>query len=180
MIVGVYAAFYVFPSCKLWKQVDSQNYLLRQRRCRVWGLAVLNTGGESWPELNTCFHEMLDSMQSNFQFPMREVFEKKAQEKPKEGRHTKLVDFSKKVFSGNPNIFVDCSTSLKKHIHAADVCTCITPGHPVYSTELKRYLTGKDFLMCQGLWPSCWSATGFKELVSNPRFAQDLAGNSFS
>ena len=172
--------FYVFPSCQVWKKVDSQHYGLRQRRCRVWGLAVLNTGGGSKSDLNDRFDFLLHSMQSNFQFPMSEVFQKKTHEKPKEGRHDQLVKFSRNLFAGNPNVFVDCSTSLKNHIHAADVCTCITPGHPVYSTELKRYLTGRDFLMCQGLWPSCWSSDVFQWLVSDPKFAQDIAGNSFS
>lgn len=121
-------------------------------------------------------------MQSNFQYPLRKNFPQQHKEPPLNGKHSRLVEMALDDAINTSNIFVDCSTSVNKQylIYAHGAVPCVTPKHPYYSCSLERYLTGTDLLACQGLWPSCFSEDGYKALMADERFAQDLSGNSFS
>ena len=163
-----------------WKVVDSQKYALPQRRNRVWGVACLATGEESLKHIGNMFSECLESMKSNFQFPERKNFPPKPQCDPQDGRHAQLVEKAKEASFRLENLFVDTHGSLKRSVYAAGAVPCLTPDHSVYAVGLKRYLDAEDMLNCQGLWRSTWSASGYKQLMRDPAFAQSLAGNSFS
>ena len=118
-------------------------------------------------------------MQSTFQFDDADNFQKLPQEAPKEGRHAKLVAEAL-ALEGASNVFVDCSTSIGRNMKATSVCPCVTPTHPVYAAHLGRYLGASDFLQCQGMWPSTFEPGVREQLLAEPAFAQDLAGNGFS
>lgn len=132
-------------------------------------------------DVETDFLECLQSMHSNVQFPMSQVFEQDLpKEKPKQGREQCLVEKAKEAREGIKNVFVDTNSSLHRLTHAAHVCPCITPTHSIYSTALERYLTTQDLMHCQGFWPSCMDPKTYQAMQDNRKKGQDLVGNSFS
>ena len=87
--------------------------------------------------------------------------------------------------SGSDNVFFDASTSVSRSESqiecALDVATCVRPTHGIYSVRLGRYLHAEELLACQGIWRvdsenmQVWDA-----MVKREKFAQNMAGNSFS
>lgn len=61
--------------------MDSQKYLLRQRRNRVWGCAQINTGIDV-REYETSFRRIMTSLQTDLKFPMDRVFDSDLREVP--------------------------------------------------------------------------------------------------
>ncbi|CAK9054369.1 Malate dehydrogenase 2 [Durusdinium trenchii] len=161
--------------------LDSRDFLLPQRRNRVWGLASVMSGSFHGQNAGEEFTECLKSMHSNFRFPSAELWQQGLPtDKLKTAREERLVQMAKEAFPGSTDLFVDCASSLNRPTHAAYAVPCITPTHPIYSVELERYLTARDLLMAQGFWPTCFSPTSYQFLLDNPDLAQDLAGNAFS
>lgn len=156
-----------------------QLFLLPQRRNRVWGLAAV-AGTSEVDKMEDNFSRALDDMSTRVKLPAEEIFEKGLpQVDPPEGRQAQLVERAKNVF-GSDDIFVDTSTSLKRLYAKVGGAPCITPEHPIYSTKLKRFLTPAEFLSAQGLFKSCFKDSVWQQMVTVPKFGQDLAGNSFS
>ena len=54
--------------------LDSQNFLVRHRRNRVYGAAIVNTGTQSEEVYQKVFCETLQSLQTHCQFSMSETF----------------------------------------------------------------------------------------------------------
>ena len=58
---------------EVWTVLDSQKFLVRQRRNRVWGCAQLNVGIDKGIYADT-FHRVLASLQSDVHFTMEASF----------------------------------------------------------------------------------------------------------
>lgn len=127
------------------------------------------------------YKEAVSSLQSNFQFGHAMNFDTTLPEElPKSEHHAKLIDLAKAHYMSD-DVFVDCSTTNQYKTHAESVVPCITPGHPFYSTALKRYLGPEDFMQAQGLWRSCFAPEVYEHIMSSSKkLAQNIAGNSFS
>eukprot|EP00435_Cladocopium_sp_Y103_P047719 s1634_g14.t1 len=95
-------------------------------------------------------------------------------------RHEKLVKIAQKAFPGKQNLFIDCASSLWRPTHSDEVCPCLTPEHPIYSTLLKRYLGPADHLNLQGIFETAISKETYNSLMDDPKLCQDLCGNSFT
>ncbi len=54
--------------------LDSQNFLVRQRRNRVYGAAIVNTGTQAEDDYQKLFSATLQSLQTHCQFSMSETF----------------------------------------------------------------------------------------------------------
>ena len=161
---------------QVWQVVDTQNYLLPQRRNRVYGLAFLlagDTEGEVWQE----YAQALQSLRSNWQFPTSQIFEKLSPQIAK-GRHKELIAMAQARSPCSNSLYVDCASSKERLTYGDSILPCITPTHPIFSTLLQRYLGKRDFLNCQGLWESCFSPEAYRHLLAMD--SQDVAGNSFS
>lgn len=157
--------------------LDSQEFLLPQRRNRVWGLALLNTG-EYDQTFGQKYKDCLASLRSTFQFPLAVNFDEDSpMQHPKAGRHETLVKDAKQSETGD-DIYVDCSSSLERCAKAARVLPCVTPSHPVYSTKLQRYMNNRDFMQAQGWWETCFCDDVYAQMLQ--KLGQDLAGNGFS
>ncbi|CAK9049402.1 Malate dehydrogenase 2 [Durusdinium trenchii] len=102
--------------------LDSQNFLVPQRRNRVYGIATLISGESKREEIKTNFIDCVKSMQTNFHFPAQTIFAALPEEPPKRGRHAKLVEMAQEQLPGKKNIFVDCSASLTRVTHCEDAC----------------------------------------------------------
>ena len=85
-----------------------------------------------------------------------------------------------KDFAGN-NVFVDMSTSKSRRVESAvEVTTCVTPSHPIYSTQLCRYLKPVEFLAAQAVFRcDAGNKDAFDSLVKSGK-AQDYAGNGMT
>lgn len=57
-----------------WSVLDSQSFLVRHRRNRVWGAAVLNNGKQSQEDFEKTFKSCLNAMKTQCQFSMEETF----------------------------------------------------------------------------------------------------------
>ena len=158
--------------------LDSQDFLLPQRRQRVWGIASIITGHQSQKEIQDEYKLLLASMRSNMQFPMELNFPHAPTQALQAGRHTKLMQKAQVARPTSKNLFIDCSASLKRTTFADGVCPCVTPTHAIYSQRLERYLGPQDFLNAQGLWRSCFNSHVYDTMLETS--AQELAGNSFS
>ena len=171
---------YVFQYSKL----DTQNYLLLQRRNRVYGLGDLDDGQD--PNLlKKKMAATLADMSSNQRFSFESVFDASlpkivlrgnAEEKVRQALELSLLA------NHSQNIFVDTSTSAaRKPEVGMGVLTCVRPSHPVYSVKLGRYITASEFLKCQGIWKEDFgNPSAMDALLDSPAKGQDLAGNAFS
>eukprot|EP00435_Cladocopium_sp_Y103_P036512 s2993_g9.t1 len=162
---------------QVWTILDSQYYLLPQRRNRVWGLAFLITGQSTAESVEKRYKQTLMSLRSNFQFPMSKMFLKSEEEPPSNPRLKKLVEIAKTKYPYSQNVFIDASSSLEWQMMGDGVIPCLAPSHDVYSTGLRRYLQAEDVLNAQGLFRSCFNKEAYAALKEQ---AQEIAGNSFS
>lgn len=165
-----------------WRVLDTKNYCLPQRRNRVWGIATVTQGGggSTGAEVFEKYKDCLEAMKTNFQYDLELIFPPRPTEKPKPGRHTFLVEKAKSEGFQLTDLFIDCQGSRTRNVYCQGAVPCITRNHPVYFLLQERYLSGIDFMRAQGLWESVWKADVFSELKRDDKFAQDLAGNSFS
>lgn len=172
---------YVFQHSK----VDSQNYLLLQRRNRVYGLGDLDCGQSSGDLAKRLLTTMLDLASESNSFAFDDVFDSSlpkcalrgnALDKVNQAVERSLID------NKSQNLFVDTSTSADRDAEVAvGVCTCIRPSHPIYSVKLGRYVTVGELFNCQGLWKEDFRRPeAIDRLLQLPAKAQDLCGNAFS
>ena len=158
------------------------NYCLPQRRNRVWAIASVITRREKKSEIAETYQSCVESMKSNFQFPLDLNFPGHGQkaERPKKGRHEWHVEKALAQGFSRQDIFVDCNGSKKRPCVCFGGAPCITPSHPIWSVELSRYLGAVDLLNAQGLWESAYPPEAYAAMKEDPKFASSLAGNSFS
>lgn len=168
-------------SIEAYSILDSRNYLLPQRRTRVWGVASLIVGNNAPEPMSAEYQSCLEQLRSNVHFPLTMNFVDQRQEKFRSDRHEKLVNMALEASCGADDIFVDVAGSTKRRPpFAHGVAPCVTRSHDIYAVPLGRYLCAQDFLHCQGLWKDHFGSTTWKQLLQDERFCQDLAGNSFS
>ena len=163
---------------KVYDTLDSQDFLLPQRRHRVWGIASVITGKDTLEDLEQRYKLCLASMRSNAQLPMELNFPPAPKQPIQAGRQQKLLAKAKELRPTSKNLFLDCSSSLKRIAFADGVCPCITPTHPIYSQAMERYLNSQDILNGQGLWRSCYNDAVYDQMLE--KCAESLSGNSFS
>lgn len=60
---------------KAWKLLDAQNFLVRQRRNRIYGLAMASTGSQSLSQHQNAFQGAIHNLQSHCHFEMEECFD---------------------------------------------------------------------------------------------------------
>eukprot|EP00438_Fugacium_kawagutii_P025513 Skav224451 [mRNA] locus=scaffold3438:3800:13300:+ [translate_table: standard] len=161
----------------VWDVLDAQNYLLPQRRNRVWGLAFVLGGHEDVADVKQYFHDNLKSLRSNFKFPSDKIFLNLPKEKPRNA-HIDAIERGKVSKPYSQNLFVDCASSKKWNVVGDEGLPCVTPSHKIWSTQLCRYLTKEDLLNCQGLFKSCFNVHAYNAILAMD--AQDLAGNAFA
>jgi site-specific DNA-cytosine methylase len=171
----------------LWEvgRTDARDFLLRQRRNRVYGTADLNSG-QSEQVYQARMAATMNSMKSDINFPFDAVFNTALScEKPRLRREQLKVEEAVRkgmMDSGCSNMFVDTSTSESRMAECVqDVLPCIRPTHPIYSQKLCRYVTVEEMWKCQGLWTSDFdNPSAVTHMLSIPKQAQDLCGNAFA
>lgn len=171
---------YVFQYSKL----DAQDYLLTQRRTRVYGLGDLDSGQDQ-AKLNEEMASTLHDMSSDKRFAFNQVFQndlptctlrKNALGKVQEAITKCMLN------SESQNIFIDTSTSKDRNVEMGyGVSTCVRPSHPIFSVQLQRYITVSEMFKCQGIFKEdLENPTVLTNILQKPGPAQDLTGNAFA
>ena len=171
---------YVFQFSKL----DAQNYLLNQRRTRVYGTGDLDEG-QNADSFRESMRATLSSLSSDIRFPFETVFDENLPKISLRGNAYNKVQEAIEKFalqSQSNNIFVDTSTSKDRQAECAvSITTCIRPSHPIWSVRLSRFVTTEEMFRCQGLWKDDFSfPQAISDVLADPTGAQDLAGNAFA
>lgn len=169
-------------------KVDTQNYLLRQRRQRIWGTADVSRGQDS-DEYGKLVRGTMKSLESTVHFPFEETFDLSLPPNPaflrtdrSKERITRAVESRKSKNLPHTNLFVDCASSASWGTEKAhEISTCLRPTHHVWSTRMERPITVGEMWNCQGLFKSCFpNQQAVERILHRPKEAQDLCGNSFS
>ena len=136
-------------------KIDAQDYLLPQRRNRVYALADINAGqcSQSFAQK---MKATMESMASDVLLPFDSVFDTTLPHQQLEGRqYDKLQEaLEKACLQANcQNVFVDTSTSSTRECESAtNVLTCVRPTHKIYSHQLQRFVTIQEMWAAQGLF----------------------------
>ena len=174
--------------CFEWCRLDSQEYLLRQRRNRVWATADVSRGQDS-AEYGKLMLKTVRSLATENLFPFEETFDMSRPAQPNflktplaKGRISTVVEKARSQGKPDTNLFIDCATSSTWGGESAhDVTPCIRPSHAVWSTKLERPVHVDEMFRCQGLFESAFPCKeAFRAILQEPKQAQDLCGNSFS
>lgn len=139
-----------------WSKLDAQEYLLLQRRNRIYGLGDLDEGQNS-ETFSATMQKSLSSMASGVSFGFDQIFDKNL---PKCTLKGNALDRMKEAIqkyqyqeSESSNLFIDTATSSQREAEAAvGVATCVKPSHSIYSTHLERFLTVQELFHCQGIF----------------------------
>ena len=168
---------YLFQWCKL----NAQDYLLPQRRNRIYGFADLDEG-QNFDSFAKNMYSTCQSMTSDRLFNFQDVFDQKLPSCVLHGNALENVQRAlDKHASESTNIFVDTSTSQQFLECAVDTATCVRPSHPIFSVQLNRYLTVEELFRCQGIWKDDFeNPEAIERVLKQPAKAQDLCGNAFA
>lgn len=168
---------YLFQWCKL----DAQDYLLPQRRNRIYGFGDLDEG-QDYDSFAKNMYSTCQSMTSDRLFNFTDIFEQNLPSCVLHGNALENVQRAiDKHASESTNIFVDTSTSARFLECSVESTTCIRPSHPIFSVQLNRYLTVEELFRCQGIWPVDFeNPEAFQRVLKHPAKAQDLCGNAFA
>lgn len=160
--------------------VNSAFYLVRQRRNRVWGCASMQQE-KSDTQWKTSWASTFVEMGSNLNFAFEDVFEEGLPlEKvfnPNQSEAVQRALQNAGVSGKGQNLFVDVTSSEKRCESNVAMLPCVNPKHPVYSTQLERFVKPKEFLSCQAIWARDFPVPQAVEAVSRTPLGQDLAGH---
>ena len=171
---------YVFE----YQRVDSQKYLVRQRRNRVWGSANLRNSATQ-DEYHVAMKTTMDMLASEHHFDFSKCFEEGLPIgiPANKGFELNLVNALQRaeLIGQDPSdLFLDCSTSKSRSERpemAFGVSTCVRPTHKIYTHKYRRCLTPKEHWRCQGLFEGDFAAPdAVKEVLNQITLARDLAG----
>lgn len=167
-------------------KVDTQDYLLPQRRNRIYATADCSNGQDA-SEYNKRMQETMDTLSSDFHIAFEHIFDQTlpAAQLSTERQNDKLQEALEQACLkfNSQNIFVDVSSSKSRQAeYAHGVLTCVRPSHGIFSQKLGRWVTIEEMWKAQGLFRCNFdNPAAVDEMIAGPRDkAQDLAGNAFS
>ena len=170
-----------------YSKVDSQRFLLPQRRNRVFGISA---------SLGTLTQEEIKAEEKQW----KKVFARLGQSPHRFSLTDIVEDMSLPATTLRPldaqNLAAAKANVKRKGQNASEIClhigssedrvefcvgssTCIRPTHDVYYAKLKRVFTGQELLRMQGLFMNDFSVP---EAIGSmdQQLARDFAGNAFS
>ena len=173
---------YVFE----WTKVDAQNYLLPQRRNRVYATGDVNSG-QNAADYQRHMRETMEMMSSDALIPFELVFDEPLPRQPVHAGRVNdklqeaLEDACLKAQS--QNIFIDASTSNSRAAeYNVNALTCVRPTHGIFSQKLQRFVTVSEMWTAQGMFKGKFANPAAVDsiLEENSSLAQCLAGNAFA
>ena len=116
---------------QVWSLLDSQDFLVRHRRNRVWGVAAVNSGQQSEAEFQTLYKRAISSRQTHCHFSMRDTFGRYPKEDPKTDRERELLEKAVEKFKGETWLF--CLAPYDFHFVNGYQCRTLHLEHMVPS-----------------------------------------------
>ena len=165
--------------------VDSKNYLLPQRRNRIYATADVGHG-QCADEYGKKMKKTMDALASEFRIPVDTILQPDLPQEAltTERQETLLRDAVNRAAYQHHgrHVFIDGSTSTTRAPEfAVDLLTCVRPTHGIYSEKLRRWVTVNEMCAAQGLWDINFAnPEAVQAMLANTKDAQDLAGNAFS
>ena len=164
-----------------YRQLVSRDFLVPQRRTRAWSTASKGDSSESFASLLT---QTFQDLQSHVHFKDIFAMGLPAQHLKEQGakRIPDLLAALKVERSDYEDLFLDPSTSSARDVeHAVAETTCLRPTSSVYSCKLRRFLTGMEHLLLQGVFPRDFTnPAAVEELGGKRTLAMAFAGNAFT
>ena len=170
------------------QKVDARQYLLPQRRNRVFGCSFdklhntdeeLQQQHEDWKRL---FVQM--GMVANEQrFTLQDVLEEGLEQQPLQSQQDiknwkKVLAKAKQLNQEEENICMHMGSSDARREWANKATTCIRPTHDIFYGGAGRPLVASELLRLQGVFQSDFECPdALKELPET--LAKDMAGNAF-
>ena len=164
-------------------RVDTQDFLLPQRRNRIYATADVSNGqcpkqyAEAMASTMAAFQSDLHvDLEFDRSLPKESLTTDRQQTKLKEALEAAVLK------EQTDDVFIDGSTSNSRPSeYAINVLTCVRPSHQIYSQQLQRWITPTEMWHAQGLFPVNFpNPDAVEELFDNPSLTQSLAGNAFS
>ena len=146
-------------------KVDTADYLLPQRRNRVWGSSCL---GEDAETFSLRMRMSAQRMQSTTRFPLDGFLDpdlpraKLTSDTNK--KHLKVIKgvCTRKGFKASEmTMDTRASESRGPEFAGPGLLTCCRPTHPIFHLGLERLVTGQEMLAAQGVWPESSCASNF-------------------
>lgn len=170
-----------------YSKVDSQRFLVPQRRNRVFGISA-SQGTLTQEEINAeekQWKMVLARLgQSPHRFSLNDILEgtslPESKLRPLDAKNLKAAQANAKRKGQDVNdICLHLGSSEDRLEFCVGACTCIRPSHDVYYAKLKRNFTGQELLRTQGVFANDFSEP--KAISSmEEQLARDFAGNAFS
>lgn len=164
-------------------KVDAQNYLLPQRRNRIYATADVSLGPDAQAYADAMQATMddlaSDALMNNIfdeSLPKSELTTKRQTNKLAEALEAACLR------EGSENVFMDGATSEGRVAeYAVNVLTCVRPSHQRYSQRLRRWVTVKEMFLAQGLFDANFAnPEAVQDVLQRSSAAQGLAGNAFA
>ena len=166
-------------------KVDTQNFLLPQRRNRIYATADVSLG-QTAHDYGCAMQATMDQLASDALIDTKKIFDESL---PKSWLTTERQTAKLKealegacLREGSQDVFIDASTSNSRVAeYAVNVLTCVRPSHQIYSQRLERWVSVREMFAAQGLFQVNFAnGQAVEDVLQNPTLAQDLAGNAFS
>ena len=171
-----------------YSKVDAQNYLLPQRRNRVFGCSSAINNRD--PEDVISDHQKWKAIFGKFgmgpksqQFTLEDTLEKGVEPQPlhapQDIRNWGLIEKRVKKAKQDPSrLCMHMGSSESRLEYMVGASTCVRPSHDIYCNVVGRPLIGCELLRLQGSFPDDYSCPD--ALADLPEgLKRDLAGNAF-
>eukprot|EP00438_Fugacium_kawagutii_P014416 Skav236071 [mRNA] locus=scaffold2211:153024:160283:+ [translate_table: standard] len=167
-----------------WSKMSAQDYILPQRRNRVYATADIH-GGQCAMSYHEHMKTTLQSMASDALLPFHTVFDTSLPKQCLEGKlEDKLEEALQKacVDADSQNVFIDTAGGKGRTVESAvNMLTCVRPSHKIYSQQLQRFVTVPEMWTAQGLFKHNFdNPDAIENIWKTPSKAKDLAGNAFA
>ena len=166
-------------------KINTQDYLLPQRRNRVYATADVSTGQDG-NDYSKRMKDTMEDLASDANISLDQICDLSLPPEwlSTERQNDKLRQALEHAClkSGSQNVFIDGSTSNSREAeYAVGVLTCVRPSHSIFSQKLQRWITVEEMWNAQGLFKvNMANPAAVDKMLASPKDAQDMAGNAFS
>ena len=144
--IYIYTCIIVWQICventsavtQVWSLLDSQDFLARHRRNRVWGVAAVNSGQQSEDEFQTLYKSAILSLKTHCHFSMRDTFGRYPKEDPRNDREREILQRAMEKFKGETWLF--CLAPYNFHFVTGYQCRRLHLEHMVPSQIFLYFL----------------------------------------
>ena len=167
------------------RRLDTQNFLLPQRRNRAWGLYTRLCEADASADYGNRCEEFFADLSSHVHIQeglWLESLPKQSLNAKSEARMKPLLEKLKLERSDWADLFIGVGTSSgREQEHACGATTCLRPTQQVYSNRLGRNLTAAEHLRLQGIFANDFARPDVVDALARKQtLAKSFAGKAYS